>query len=535
MGIANKKLKGAKRMKVMKTLLAAAITLTFNAAAWAQSDAPAQVAVTVDTGKPGPVIDRHIYGQFAEHLGHGVYDGIWVGEHSKIPNIHGYRTDVVEALKAIKVPVVRWPGGCFADTYDWRDGIGPRAKRPVRINVHWGGVTENNAFGTHEFLNFAELIGADAYVSGNVGSMTPLDMANWMEYMTSSENSTLANERRKNGRQKPWTIKYFGIGNELWGCGGVMNAQYASDVSNRYAIFVHAPPGKSVIKVISGPKGGDADTYDYVDTMMKNVQNLQMLSVHQYTLRYEHKLGAVGVPRGDALNFDETDWAAMLSKAESMDSLLTGLTTVMDKDDPAKHTAIALDEWGSWYDATPGTPPGFLMQQNTLRDAEIAALTLNIFHRHTDRVKMTNIAQMVNVLQAMILTDHEKFLRTPTYWVYDMYVPFQDATPYAASVTGPTYAHGGFSLAQVDASAARGLDGKLYLSLVNTDPNRPAHVTTNLSGSAAGQILTAPTMQAHNTFDAPDALHPAPFAGHIEDGKLVFDLPAKAIAVVSIQ
>lgn len=522
-------------MSMMKGLLTATLALALSQSAMAQTPARSEVSVTVDTAKSGPVIDRHIYGQFAEHLGHGIYDGIWVGEHSKIPNIHGYRKDVVDALKAIKVPVVRWPGGCFADMYDWRDGIGPRSKRPARINTHWGGVIEDNSFGTHEFLNFAELIGADAFVSGNVGSMTPLDMAHWMEYMTSSENSTLANERRRNGREKPWTIKYFGIGNELWGCGGVMNAQYAADVSNRYALFVRAPPGQSVTKVISGPKGLDANVYDYTDTLMKNVQGIQMLSVHQYTLPNAHPLGAVGVPRGPALGFDETGWITMLAKAQTMDTLLTGLTKVMDKDDPANHTAVALDEWGSWYDPTPGTPPGFLMQQNSLRDAEVAALTLNIFHRHTDRVKMTNIAQMVNVLQAMILTDHEKFLRTPTYWIYSMYVPFQGATPLAAGVSGPTYSQGQYAIAQVDVSAARGADGKLYLSLVNTDPNRPAHVTTNLSGAATGQILTAPVMDAHNTFDAPNAVHPVAFAGRLQDGKLVFDLPAKAVAVVRVQ
>ena len=521
-------------MKALKIVLAASLALAFGHAAPAQTPPPSEVSVTVDTTKAGPVIDRHIYGQFAEHLGRGIYDGVWVGEHSRIPNIHGYRKDVVEALKAIKVPVVRWPGGCFADAYDWRDGVGPRAKRPVRANLRWGGL-EPNSFGTHEFLNFTELIGADAFVSGNVGSMTPLDMANWMEYMTSSENTTLTKERRRNGRDKPWQVKYLGIGNELWGCGGVMNAQYAADVSNRYAIFVRAPPGQSLTKVISGPKGLDADVYDYTDTLMKNVQDLQMLSVHQYTLRYPHPLGAIGKPRGPALGFNETDWAAMLAKAETMDTLLTGLTAVMDKDDPAKHTTIALDEWGAWYDPTPGFPPGSATQQNTLRDAEVAALTLNIFHRHTDRLKMANIAQMVNVLQAMILTDHEKFLRTPTYWIYSMYVPFQDATPYAASVSGPTVTRGEFSLAQVDVSAARGVDGKLYLSLVNTDPDRPAHVTTNLSGAAAGQILTAPSMEAHNTFEAPNALHPAAFAGRSEGGRLVFDLPAKAVAVVRIQ
>jgi len=517
---------------------AGAMLLMVSAAASGQQPSPTAVNVMVDTAKAGPVIDRHIYGQFAEHLGHGIYDGIWVGPGSKIPNIRGYRSDVVNALKEIKVPVVRWPGGCFGDLYNWRDGIGLPAKRPVRINVHWGGVTEDNSFGTHEFLNFAELIGADAYVSGNVGSMTPLDNANWMEYMTSSEKSTLADERRKNGRAKPWTIKYFGVGNELWGCGGAMNAQYASDVSKRYAQFVNAPAAMGMTKVIAGPNGPNPNVYDYADTMMKNMPNMAMLSIHQYTFPHSRPPNSLpGTPykRGPATGFDEDEWALTLSKGEAMEPLLSKLTAVMDRNDPNKRTMLAMDEWGTWYDQEPGSHPGFLYQQNSLRDAEVAALTLNIFHRHTDRVKMSNIAQMINVLQAMILTDKDKFLRTPTYWVYHMYVPFQGATPYAASVNGPSYSHGDYPIAQVDASVARGLDGKLYLSLVNTDPNRPAHVTTNLTGSATGRLLTGPAMDTHNTFDAPNRIVPVAYSGRNEGGKLVFDLPAKAVAVVQIQ
>lgn len=524
-------------MRKIGLLIASSLVLS-QATLAEPSPGAAEVRVTIDTGKAGPAIDRHVYGQFAEHLGHGIYDGIWVGQASPIPNIHGYRSDVVMALKEIKVPVLRWPGGCFGDLYNWRDGIGPRTKRPVRINVHWGGVTEDNSFGTHEFLNFAELIGADAYVSGNVGSMTPLDNANWMEYMTSSENSTLANERRANGRKQPWTIKYFGVGNELWGCGGAMNAQYASDVSRRYAQFVNAPAAMGMTKVISGPNGPNPNVYDYADTMMKNMPNMQMLSVHQYTFPHSRPPSSPpGAPykRGPATGFDEDEWALTLSKSEAMEPLLAKLTTVMDKNDPNHRTSLALDEWGTWYDQEAGSHPGFLYQQNSLRDAEVAALTLNIFHRHTDRVKMTNIAQMINVLQAMILTDKEKFLRTPTYWIYHMYVPFQGATPYAASVAGPNYSHGDYSIQQVDVSAARGADGKLYLALVNTDPSKPAHVVTNLTGSASGRVLTGPAMDAHNTFDAPNAVMPAAYSGRTEGGKLVFDLPAKAIAVVQIQ
>jgi alpha-N-arabinofuranosidase len=524
-------------MTHLRLLIAPVLALALAPAAMAQS-AAVSVSVTVDTGKAGPAIDRHIYGQFAEHLGHGIYDGIWVGENSKIANIHGYRTDVVNALKEIKVPVVRWPGGCFGDLYNWRDGIGPRAKRPTRINVHWGGVTEDNSFGTHEFLNFAELIGADAYVSGNVGSLTPLDNADWMEYMTSSENSTLANERRANGRKEPWTIKYFGVGNELWGCGGAMGAQYATDVSKRYAQFINAPAAMGMTKVISGPNGPSPTVTDYADTMLKGMPNMQMLSIHQYTFPHSRPANAppgAAYKRGPATGFDEDEWALTLSKGEAMEPLLAKLIAVMDKDDPNKRTMLSIDEWGTWYDQEPGSHPGFLYQQNSLRDAEVAALTLNIFHRHTDRVKMTNIAQMINVLQAMILTDKEKFLRTPTYWVYHMYVPFQGATPYAASVNSPSYTHGDYAIQQVDVSAARGTDGKLYLSLVNTDPNKPAHVTTNLTGSASGHVLTGSAMDAHNTFEAPNAIVPAAYTGHNENGKLAFDLPAKAVAVVQVQ
>jgi alpha-N-arabinofuranosidase len=525
-------------MRRLGSFLTAAVLLFLAGDALGQDQAPAQVTLTVDLSKPGPAIDRHIYGQFAEHLGRGIYEGIWVGEGSKIPNIHGYRKDVVEALRRIHVPVIRWPGGCFGDLYDWRDGIGPRAKRPVRINVHWGGVTEDNSFGTHEFLDFTELVGADAYVSGNVGSLTPYDMAQWIEYMTSSENSTLANERRKNGRAKPWNIKYFGVGNEIWGCGGNMNADYASDVSKRYATFVFPPPGQQMIKVISGPNGPNPNVFNDTDTMMKNIRNMQMLSIHQYTFPHSRPASqAPGTPyvRGPATGFDESEWAITLSKAQTMEPLLSGLTRVMDKEDPDHKVTLAIDEWGSWYDQEPGSHPGFLYQQNTLRDAEVAALTLDIFHRHTDRVKMSNIAQMINVLQAMILTDKDKMLLTPTYHVYDMYQPFMGAVPYPATLSGPRYTASGTDQPMVDASVARGTDGKLYLALVNLDPHRPAHIVTSLSGSAHGRILTGPAMDTRNTFDAPNTIHPVAYSGANEGGKLVFDLPSKSVAVVAVE
>jgi alpha-L-arabinofuranosidase len=518
-------------IKMIKTILASAVALALASSATAQTSA-VPVSVTVDTSRPGAEIDRHIYGQFAEHLGHGIYEGIWVGENSRIPNIQGYRKDVVEALQHIHVPVVRWPGGCFGDLYDWRDGIGPRAKRPVRINVHWGGVTEDNAFGTHEFLNFAELIGADAYVSGNVGTMTPYDMAQWMEYMTSDEKSSLANARRKNGRAKPWTIKYFGVGNEIWGCGGNMRGEYAADINRRYSTFINAPASMGMIKVASGPTGSRPDYLEWAEDMMKDGGHLQAMSFHYYTVPKDRGPGDAGANwRGPALGFDESQWAVTLTKTLRMEDMVSDLSTMMDKYDPQKNVGLYIDEWGSWYDQEAGSHPGFLYQQNSLRDAEVAALNLNIFHRHTDRVKMANIAQMINVLQAMILTNRDKMVLTPTYHVYDMYQPFMGATPYPANVSGPAYRPG---VPMVDVSAARSKDGKLVLALVNTDPRNAAHVVTNLMGTAHGRILTGPAMDTHNTFDAPNTIHPTVFSATSDGGKLAVDLPAKSVAVLAV-
>ncbi len=507
-------------LKVSLYLLVAATLL-----APVQAEAP-QVSLTVDFSRPGPKIDRHIYGQFAEHLYTGIYGGIWVGEGSKIPNIHGYRKDVVAALKRIHVPVIRWPGGCFAEYYDWRDGIGPRAQRPRRNDTR-GGV-DPNTFGTHEFMNFAELIGADAYVGGNVSSLPALDMAQWVEYITSDQDSALANKRRKNGRAKPWKLPYFGIGNETWGCGGRMRPDYAADLNARYSIVVDVAAPKGMIKVASGGAGQGPDYEAFTEAFMKRPAELQALSFHYYAMP-DHN------PKGPATGFGEDLWAQELALAGKMEPYIAGVSAIMDKYDPQKKVALYVDEWGSWYDVEKGAPPRSHYQQNTLRDAEVAALTLNIFARHTDRVRMANIAQMVNVLQAMILTDGPNMLLTPTYHVFDMYQAFMDAVPYPTTVSGPSYSYGGHAFPMVDASVARGADGLLYLALVNTDPHNPAHVVTNIPGSANGRILTGPAMDTHNTFAAPGTIHPSSFQASRVDGHLVVDLPAKSIVVLAVQ
>jgi alpha-L-arabinofuranosidase len=484
----------------------------------------ASVTVVVDPSSGAPPIDRNIYGQFIEHLGRVIYEGIWVGEGSPIRNIRGFREDVVEALQKIHVPVIRWPGGCFADSYNWRDGIGPRASRPIRRNINWGGL-DDNSFGTHEFLDFTELLGADAYVSGNLGSMSPLEMADWMEYMTSADPTTLAAERQRNGRDKPWRIKYFGLGNELWGCGGDMRGDYAADVTARYSTFLEPPPNETVVKVASGPSG-DSEGFDYAgyaEAMMKRATgNFEALSLHYYA-RLPTAPPAVG--------FSEIDWAAMLDAARRMHGRISTVSAIMDRYDPKKQVSLFVDEWAALHKRVPGH-----FQQNTLLDAEVAALTFNIFHRHTDRVKMANVTLMVNAGQALILTDKNQMLVTPTYHVYDMYQPFRGASPLAAHVVGPTYFFAGHNLPMVDVSVAKRLDGKLYLALVNLNPHERAKVTTNLSGNAYGTILTGASMDAHNTFDAPNTVHPVPFEASTDaHGQLQVELPAKSITVLALE
>jgi len=523
-------------MKVLTTMLATAAALALAPSAQAQAQqqgqpqgqAPAQVTMSVDFDSPQPVIEPEVYGQFAEHLGRGIYEGIWVGTNSRIPNTNGYRNDVTEALRHINVPVVRWPGGCFADEYDWRDGIGPRNKRPTRVNTHWGGVVEDNSFGTHEFMNYSEMLGTKTYVAGNMGSLPPIEMGRWVEYMTSDADATLANMRRENGREEPWKIDYFGVGNESWGCGGNMQPEYSADLHRRYQTFVKTPRG--VEPIVRVATGANVDDYNFTEVLMRDARNqMDAISLHYYTFpgSWENK--------GAATGFTEEAWASTLRNALRMDELVTRHVTIMDRYDPEKRVALYVDEWGTWYDQEPGSTPGFLYQQNSIRDAEVAALTLNIFHRHTSRVKMANIAQMVNVLQAMILTDGEDMLLTPTYHVFDMYQPFKGATPLPASVAGPQYRHGDISLPMVDVSVARGTDGRLYMALVNLDPNQPAQVNTGMSGSATGRILVGTELDTHNTFEQPERLVPQSFSGRSTDEGLVFDLPAKSVAVVAVQ
>ena len=515
------------------------LALTVVAAAMTAQNAHSadDVTITIDAAKPGAVINKNIYGQFAEHLGRGIYEGIWVGPTSKTPNSKGWRNDVLGALKQLHVPLVRWPGGCFADEYHWREGIGARNKRPVKVNTHWGGVTENNAVGTHEFFDLVELLGADAYVNGNLGSGSAQEMAEWLEYMTSDSKSSLAEQRRKNGRDKPFKVAYFGVGNEAWGCGGNMTPEFYSDLYKQTATFLKAPHGARPKFVASG--GNDNDTR-WTEVLSKNIKNdIDAISFHYYTIptgKWEVK--------GAATGFGEDQWISTLSNTLRMDGMIANNKAVLDKNDPSKKLGFYVDEWGTWYDVETGTNPGFLYQLNTLRDGVVAALNFNIFHAHADRVHMTNIAQMVNVLQAMILTEKDKMLLTPTYHAFEMYVPFQDATSLSVSIANnPAYTVGATTIPGLSASAARGKDGKLYLALVNTNSKLAQTVVLNVAGEAGqmgitaarGRVMTAGAMDAQNSYTAQDVVKPVPFSATAAGGKLSLQVPAKAVLVVSLE
>ena len=527
---------------VKSTLLLAVVLTAFAAfTLTAPYSAAQRVELSVDASKSGAKIDRNIFGQFAEHLGHGVYEGIWVGPDSKIPNTRGIRNDVVAALKAIKVPNVRWPGGCFADEYHWRNGIG--SPRVVTLNPNWGGVIDPNTFGTHEFMDFIDQIGSQAYVSVNVGSGTPKEAADWLEYMTTAQPTTLEKERVANGHSAPYKIAYLGLGNESWDCGGNMTPDYYLSQMKIYTRFVRnfnpaQQDKQQMLKIAVGPGGDGPRWTEWTETIMKAYQqhtwswDINGLSLHSYTVVH-------GFPPSYAsVGFGETEYAQVLKSTLDMDGLIANHSAIMDKYDAAKKVALIVDEWGGWYAPLPGSNPGFLVQQNSLRDAILAALNLNIFARHADRVRGANIAQMINVLQAMILTDKEKMILTPTYYVYKMYVPFQDATFVPVKFDAGSYRHGDVTLSRVDAIAAKDTNGKLWLEITNLDPNQAVEVEASLDGinaqSAVGETLTALQVDSVNTFDAPNTVEPKTISAKIQGGKLSLKLEPKSVTVVSV-
>ncbi len=485
--------------------------------------------IVIDADFQGPKISKHIYGHFAEHLGRCIYEGLWVGEDSPIPNTRGIRNDVVAALAKLKMPNLRWPGGCFADTYHWRDGIGPRSERPDIVNVFWGGVTESNHFGTHEFFDLCGMLGTEPYICGNLGSGSVREMSEWLEYITMPGSSPMARLRRMNGREEPWDLKYWGVGNENWGCGGNMSAlQYAWEY-RRYQSYCRHLGGKGLYKVACGHND------EWNEILMREAGKLiDGLSVHYYSFMrdWDHKGAATGFPA--------SDWYSLIKNALGIEDFIDRTATIMDRYDPGRRVGMIVDEWGTWHKVEPGTNPGFLYQENTIRDAVVAGLSLNIFNRHADRVHMANIAQTVNVLQAMILTEGPRMLLTPTYHVFDMYKVHQDAALLPLHLEAETLEREGFSIPAISASASRDASGKTHLSLCNLDALEGAEVAVSLRGApalgkVAGSILSASRTDARNDFAKPDAVAPKPFEGaRIEGGTLGLRVPPMSVVVLEL-
>lgn len=474
-------------------------------------------------------INKEIYGHFSEHLGRCIYEGVYVGENSPIANTNGMRNDVINALKEIKIPVLRWPGGCFADEYHWKDGIGPKETRKRMINTHWGGVVEDNSFGTHEFMELCRQLDCEPYVNGNVGSGSVEEMQNWVEYMTFDGVSPMAELRTKNGSAKPWKLKYFGVGNENWGCGGNMRPEYYADLYRRYQTYVRNYGENKIVRIACGPNSGD---YNWTEEVMKSAGRfMDAISLHYYTVT-----GPSWNNKGSATEFNEGEWYTTLFKTLIMEELVTKHAAIMKRYDPENRVGLIVDEWGTWYDVEPGTNPGFLYQQNTMRDALVAGINLNIFNKHSDVVVMANIAQLVNVLQSVILTEGEKMLLTPTYHVFDMYKAHQEATLLESFIETKRVGSDTNSVPNLHESVSVSQDGRINITLCNLSLNESYRIDTEIAGFKAagiqGRILTG-AIADHNTFETPEHVKPKEFGQFTTtDRGLTFEIPA--VSVVSL-
>lgn len=520
-------------MKKSSPLIVAIIFLVpFFVSGQKESSAPVNQFVVI-ANNPGPVISKDIYGHFSEHLGRCIYEGIWVGYDSRIPNTHGIRNDVLFALRELRIPNLRWPGGCFADTYHWKDGIGPQSKRASIVNTHWGGVTEDNSFGTHEFMKLAELLDCDAYINGNVGSGTVREMAEWVEYLTSDSDSPMTRLRKENGREEPWKVKYFAIGNENWGCGGNMTAEYYADVMRQFSTYLNNYGENRLYRVACGPSDYNVA---WTETLMKDPATrarFQGLSIHYYSLvdGWNNK--------GSATDFDERQWFRTMQANLRMDAVIKGHEAIMDRYDPMKMKGLVVDEWGNWFDVEPGTNPGFLYQQNTLRDALTAAIHLNIFNQHAERVKVANLAQTVNVLQSVILTRDDKMVVTPTYHVFRMFRVHQNARLLKTDLNCQDYVNGDSKIQSVSGSASVDEEGRVHVSLANLDPGQSITLTCPIIGDTFkkinAEVLTAKQMNAMNTFENGENVKPIPFTGfNYKNGILTVNMPPKSVIVLEL-
>lgn len=513
----------------MKKLITTLVVLISTLSGYAQNTGNLNIPAKTDR-----IINRHIYGHFAEHLGRSIYGGFYVGENNtKIPNTDGVRNDVVEALRRLKVPNLRWPGGCFADTYHWKDGIGAKDQRPTIVNTWWGGVTEDNSFGTHDFLNMCELIGAEPYLAGNMATGLVQELADWVQYVNFEGKSPMSDLRRENGRDKPWNVKFWGVGNEAWGCGGNMTPEYYANEYRKYATFMADWNNSGgLFRIASGANSAD---YHWTEVLMKNVPKnlIEGVALHHYSVI---NWGA----KGPSTTFTEEQYFKTMKSALFMEELIQKHTAIMDKYDPENKVALVVDEWGGWYDVEPGTNPGFLYQQNTMRDAMIAGTTLNIFNNYSNRVKMANLAQTINVLQAVILTDEEKMILTPTYHVMEMYNVHQDASWLPLTIKSESYTVGNEKLSAVSGSASRDKNGATHISLTNIDAKQAQEITISIDGakykSVSGRVLTSKKLQDFNSFAEPNKIKPESFKGaKLRGNNLVVKLPPFSVVTLELK
>ncbi len=505
----------------------------------AASSATQRVSILADT-EIG-LIRPEFHGQFAEHLGSCVYGGLWVGKNSRIPNTNGYRKQAVDYLKELGVPVLRWPGGCYADDYHWRDGIGPVEGRPKRVNIWWGGYVEDGSFGTHEFIGLCRLLGSEPYLAGNVGSGTPEELEHWIEYCNQPSGSTLAEERAKNGSPEPFQVKYWGIGNENWGCGGNMRPEVYADHFRRFANYVKEYGGTRPFMIASGPNGNSVTwTRGFMDGLQGGRPNA--IGMHYY-----EGGGFVDV----ATSFTVEHMNAQLAQYALVEEAIVQQRGILDGYGRGRRINLMVDEWGVW-DKIPEEDEkryGKLWMQSTMRSAVAAGLGLNVFNRQADKLYMCNIAQIVNVLQSMLLTDGpegEHCVRTTTYYAFSLFKPHRgktsvrtetpDATPLPPFQRGAAVGPSPLSV-----SASKDKDsGQLVVTLVNPRADADWHIDGTIRGvtakSATAQILHDPDLNAYNSFDQPDRLVPRSHPVRVEGGgRLIMDLPRLSVATVTIQ
>ncbi len=502
--------------------------------AWLAFNVKAQTTINLSAADnpKAPVISKYIYSHFAEHLGRGIYDGFFVGDTSKIPNTNGVRNDVIAALKKMKIPALRWPGGCFADTYHWKDGVGPKDKRPAMINKWWGGTVEDNSFGTNEFLNMCEVLGADPYISGNVGSGTVQELSDWVNYVSSDSKNPMSDLRKANGREKPWNVKFWGIGNEAWGCGGNMTPEYYANEFRKYSTFMTSWNNDS--KIYRVASGASVDDYHWTETLMKNIPRdlIEGIALHHYAIiDWSHK--------SSATKFSKEEYFKTMKSTLFMDTLVAKHSAILDKYDPQKKVGLVVDEWGGWYDVEPGTNPGFLYQQNSMRDAMIAGSTLNIFNNHCDRVRMANLAQCINVLQSVILTQGDKMILTPTYYVMQMYNVHQNATLLPVAIASENYVLGSGKLPAISASASRDKDGIVHITLVNIDPDKTHKISINVSGKkfikVTGSVLASASVNDYNSFEDPKKIQPKTFKDvDLKNDGIAINMPSASVVVLTL-